>query len=628
MRQKIYEFVQSRISGQRALLKGWYKNFTGCFNWKFWSVAGGYFLLQMIYFHLMLPSPRSIWQDIAVSHLLLVLFAFVLPFFVFTAPLRKFLFYYLLQILILAAEIVNFKLTSQFEVERSLRYGMTVTLCAFLMDFAQTAFFSSFKLKKCAALISLVLQILFSAVFVGVLVRNIIDGKVLEVESVTAVYQTDLSETLSFIWLNKGILTGVILLALSALLLGWYYISLPPVAIPRSYGWVVLVAVLSLPVFYMGYSGARRYFVKGKVRIFSLLVNGNAFRTALAKFNSEAAQWRAVPLTEAEAEKVLKKGNDGRFILIIGESNSREYMGCFGYKENTTPFLSRMKQDKRFTFFPEVYSNHVHTTNSIQQMLTEENQYGNKNSLTVSVFDVLRHCGYHTAFISNQYLYDNLRSPVSAISQSADEICYINSEMDFVMRKNRLDMDAVEHFSQHRGKPRELTVIHLMSCHAPYQVRYPAGFRSDLKSDYERAVAYCDHVLENLFQKVLSDPSVKGVVFIPDHGEDVVLGDHDSAGFTTAMIKIPMICYLSDDYIAANPELFQRVKKAQNRCFTNDLLFDMLLDLMGIETAFNPPGLHLFNDNYALDYAKGRTLHGKSTLDGRFLTGEKPRRNQ
>ena len=107
--------------------------------------------------------------------------------------------------------------------------------------------------------------------------------------------------------------------------------------------------------------------------------------------------------------------------------------------------------------------------------------------------------------------------------------------------------DAIDFFTANqKNNAATFTVIHLMSCHAPYQIRYPAGFADHLELDYEKATAYLDTVLEKLFKFAMSDPEIKGILFIPDHGEDVKIGDHDSAGFTIDMTKIPMICYFSD----------------------------------------------------------------------------------
>ena len=324
-------------------------------------------------------------------------------------------------------------------------------------------------------------------------------------------------------------------------------------------------------------------------------------------------------LSPQESQKVVSKGNNGRFILILGESNSRDYMNCYGYKNNTTPFLSKMKSDKRFIFFSQVYANHVHTTEALKYLLSEKNQYNNRTDLGVTIFDVLRYCKYKSYFISNQYVYDCLTSPVSAISQAADYINYINTEMDFIVRKNRLDIEAINALKKLKLEDRSIAIIHLMSCHAPYQVRYPADFRYDLSKRYERAMAYLDYVLENFFEYAVQNDFIDGIIFIPDHGEDVTLGDHDSAIFTPDMTRIPMICYLSESYIKNNPQLYKKLQAVKDKVFTNDLIFDFMLDFMGIKTLFNQSKLHLLADDYSIDMNIARTLHGKAKLESKII---------
>ena len=214
-------------------------------------------------------------------------------------------------------------------------------------------------------------------------------------------------------------------------------------------------------------------------------------------------------------------------------------------------------------------------------------------------------------------MYDCFRSPVSAISQAADEINYINTEMDFIVRRNRLDIEAINAIKELQMEERSLAVIHLMSCHAPYQVRYPDGFRSDLSKRYERAISYLDYVLSQLFEYAMAEDLIDGIIFVSDHGEDVILGDHDSAIYTPDMTRIPMICYLSDSYIAKNPQIQENMKKAKNRVFTNDLVFDFLLDILGITTEFNSEKLHLLSDSYSLNMENGLTLHGRAKLESR-----------
>ena len=615
MREKLVNFLRKLVDDLTLLGKLIKKKGRQLISWKSLAIFLSLPIVFSCFFWIGLKPPFAQGQDIAVIYLLVIVFAAVLLLSVTFKELRKFLFYQFFPYIIVASEMINFKLYTQFDVENAVRYGLALSFMGLLADFGATMVLNSLNLKKVSAAISAIWQVVLASLFVGVLARNIFGQSRVELETVTAIYQTDLTEAVSYVQQHESILFAIIFLIILIAAGVFGYIKLPTIKIVKNLFYRVVIIIICALIAYSAIGSIHKYYRKSKLWLFSILRKGGAFRHELVKFNQEAERRKLIALTPDEAQKVLDKGNNGRFILVLGESNSRDYMGCYTYKEDTTPFLSKMRKDERFTFFENVFSNHVHTTEALKYLLTEQNQYNGRENLGVTLFDVLRYCKYKSFFISNQYVYDCFRSPVSAISQAADEINYINTEMDFIIRKNRLDIEAINALKELKLDERAVVVIHLMSCHAPYQVRYPDGFRNDLSKRYERAIAYMDYVLSQLFEYAMQNDFIDGVLFIPDHGEDAVLGDHDSAIFTPDMTRIPMVCYLSDSYIKKNSELHERLKRAENKVFTNDLVFDFMLDLMGIKNSFNSSELQLLSDDYILNMDNGRTLHGRAKLN-------------
>ena len=590
--------------------------------WKNAAIAAVLPILFSLFFWVALKPPLAQAQDIVVIYLLVFVFALVSVFNVNFKEFRKFIFFQILPFLVIASEIINFELYSQFDAENAIRYGYAFALMGLLTDIGVSGALNCWKLNRCSVFFSTLWQLLLAAPFVGVLARNIFGRSRVELDTITAMYQTDLTEAVSYVAAHVSILFAIVFLVIVCGAGVWYYLKLPKFRFTGNLFLKIVISIACIALAYAGIAGIHKLYRKSKLWLFSILNKGGAFRQELVIFNQEAARRRMIALTPEESKLVSAKGSNGRFILVLGESNSRDYMGCYGYKQNTTPFLSRMRNDQRFTFFEQSFSNHVHTTEALKYLLTEQNQYNGKEKMGVTIYDVARYCGYTSSFISNQYVYDCFRSPVSAISQAADRINYLNTEMDFVVRRNRLDIETVKALKELPRNPRELIVIHLMSCHAPYQVRYPADFRRDLSLRYERATAYLDHVLQNIFEYAMQDDSIAGVLFVPDHGEDVVLGDHDSAIFTSDMTRIPLICYLNENYRQANPELAKRLKNAAGKVFTNDLVFDFMLDVMGITSRFNPPELHVLSPSYNINMDNGRTLHGRADLKGNIISAK------
>lgn len=573
----------------------------------------------LIFFWGCLSSPRARIQDMVVDHLVIMPLCALIASVGVCKGCRRLFFYPLLLVIVAAAEMLNFDFVSQYSVERTLRYGSTLMILMLLADIGISLLGSALKKSVISAVIIVLMQLSAVLLFTGIIIRNVFGDKKLEIDSVSAVFQTDLTEALLFVAENPSLAVGGILILISGIVCGIWYSRTKWFSAPGGWMLRLVMIIIGISLCLISSLSISSLVRKGKLSTFALLVKGNRFRAELARFNRDAEARKLVPLDDSEKSLVKSRGKDGRFILIIGESNSRDYMSCYGYGKSTTPFLDRMKTDERFTFFTNVYSNHVHTNEALKYLFSELNQYNPERKFKVTLFDVLRHCSYYSVFISNQYFYDSARSAVSAIAQAADERIYLNDEMDFIMKRNRFDMETVEALKKHKSRSREVVVIHLMSCHAPYQIRYPAGFRSDLSGDYERATAYMDSVLQGIFEYAMADESVNGVIFIPDHGEDVVLGDHDSAGFTIDMTRIPMICYFRPDYTAREPELFRQLKKSADKVFTNDLAFDFILDTMGIKTGFNRDELHVLSDQYRIDFESGRTLHGRGKLDGTIL---------
>lgn len=619
MKKKLMNFLKNTINELMDFGKLIAENIKKIIAWRTLIEFISLPIIFSIFFWWILNAPYAQVQDIAVIYLLVMVFSVILILSLHFKPFRKFLFYQILPYIIVVSEQLNFELTSQFELENAIRYGLAFSFFGLLTDFGATVILSSLKLPKVSGVVSALWQIILAAPFVGVLSRNLFGKSKVELETVTAIYQTDLTEAISYVSEHASILWAIVFLLL---LIGggiFYYLKMPKLVILQNILCRAVIIIICALIAWSSVASIHKIYRKSKLWLFSIMRKGAAFKQELVLFNQEAEKRRLVALSSEEAEKLLSRGNDGRFILILGESNSRDYMGCYGYSQDTTPFLSKMLTDERFTFFTQVYSNHVHTTEALKYLLSEKNQYNTRKNLGATLFDVLRYCKYKSYFISNQYVYDCFRSPVSAISQSADYINYINTEMDFIIRRNRLDIEAINALKKLELESRSVAVIHLMSCHAPYQVRYPDGFREDLPKRYERATAYLDYVLSELFTYAMNNDFIDGVIFVPDHGEDVVLGDHDSAIFTPDMTRIPMICYLSDSYIKRNTELQSQLKAAKDRVFTNDLVFDFMLDVLGIKNKFNEAELQLLSSDYSLDLQSGRTLHGRADLTGKMI---------
>lgn len=316
---------------------------------------------------------------------------------------------------------------------------------------------------------------------------------------------------------------------------------------------------------------------------------------------------------ERELDKEQKDaGSDGLFLVVIGESASRRYMQCYGYHLPTTPFQQSLLEQPDMFLFRDAYACHVQTVKVLSLMLSNRNQYdGQKLGLTnlVSVIDLLAHYGYRTAWLSNQNMYtqDSWTTP---LVETAD---FLVSLKDCGKQRSTIfyDLDLLKEAEKLKPSKREVVFVHLWGNHLPYQSTYPADFQAPAEfTAYEKSMLYNDSVLKELFD-FFSKRNLKMMMYISDHADGVSVGKgHDPRpqGYVHEMIEVPFWVYLAPDYAAAHPELVARLKIAEQRVITNDLIFNLLLGIMKIDNRFTESRFSPLSDDYLLNRDNALTL--------------------
>ena len=59
--------------------------------------------------------------------------------------------------------------------------------------------------------------------------------------------------------------------------------------------------------------------------------------------------------------QINKNGEEGIYVLVIGESQNKNYMSAYGYERKTTPWLDSIKNNDNIVFFENAHSCHTHT---------------------------------------------------------------------------------------------------------------------------------------------------------------------------------------------------------------------------------------------------------------------------
>lgn len=284
---------------------------------------------------------------------------------------------------------------------------------------------------------------------------------------------------------------------------------------------------------------------------------------------------------------INKSNNDGVYVIVIGESQNKKHMSAYGYSEETTPWLDKMKMDNNFILFEKAYSCHTHTVPNLTYALTAKNQYNNlKMEKSPSIIEVANLAGYDTVWLSNQVQYSAWDTPITIIADGANQQKWINNNLGETTKTNFYDIKLIDTLNEINLSKKMLIVIHLMGNHSSYEDRYPKDFNkfSGKIGNYDNSILYNDYVMSNIYRKVKTIPNFKALIYFSDHSEgvDENLG-HDSGDFKFSMTYIPMYMYFSDTYIKDNHDIVETLQHSKNKYITNDLIFNTVLGVMNIQ---------------------------------------------
>ena len=219
----------------------------------------------------------------------------------------------------------------------------------------------------------------------------------------------------------------------------------------------------------------------------------------------------------------IKQGDDGIYVLVIGESATRDHMGCYGYSRGNTPWMSSMQSQKGYVQFDKAWSCANDTVSALTYALTSKNQYNSeKLKDAVSIIDVANAAGYDTVWVSNQVQYGLADTPITVIASEAKQQIWLHDKVGHLKDGRYLDIPdyydekIIPAMDTIKLSPRMLIVVHLMGSHNSYKVRYPEKYDVFKETDtdpstneYDNSILYTDAVLENIYKKVSQMPSFK-----------------------------------------------------------------------------------------------------------------------
>lgn len=446
---------------------------------------------------------------------------------------------------------------------------------------------------------------------------------VLNVDALIAIWQTNLKEACEYVreyaTVTNALLLCVLLAAVYALFLRLSdsRLTLPGKSRKEKKAALALLALLLV-------CGGELCYKTSMNSISMVYANALKSVNEYRLFKKTAQERKEALAASGQLAKIRVSEGGGIYVLVIGESHNRDYMSAYGYTKENTPWLSQMKNKENCILFTRGCSCHTQTIPALSCALTAKNQYnGAQLSEAVSVLEAAEAAGYETAWLSNQVKYGMWDTPVSVIASSAKQQVWLNECTGNTSFTSVYDGELVSALGKIKIKNKMLIVVHLMGSHIDYDRRCPKeyakfGTETD-EAAYCNSVLYTDAVLKGIYEKVSSLPDFKAMLYFSDHASVPKQKlDHDSARFVSSMTHIPMFVCFSRKYAAAQPEKVAQLRRAADSCFTNDLIFNLQLALMGIEI----PLLYekendLASKAYNADPDRFRTSYGERKIDKR-----------
>lgn len=264
------------------------------------------------------------------------------------------------------------------------------------------------------------------------------------------------------------------------------------------------------------------------------------------------------------------KPNYSTYVLVIGESASKNYLSAYGYPVKTSPFID----NNIGTTYLQAIAPAGYTTKSVPRLLTNPNP--THVEFQNNIITLANKVGMETYWVSNQDKLGVYENEIYYIANSSQQSFYLS---DIAPTSKRYDYQLLpivnDILTKASNKPK-LIVLHLMGSHARFSKRVDKSkphFNFDDKhlSDYLSSLLQTDIFLENLHQMLKEKQQPFSVVYIADHALTPTTFKH---GLNQFSLQVPLFKLSSDDV----------QKQTDNRIISGFGFIWFLTEWLGIDT--------------------------------------------
>ncbi|HHR5859976.1 TPA: phosphoethanolamine transferase [Providencia alcalifaciens] len=250
------------------------------------------------------------------------------------------------------------------------------------------------------------------------------------------------------------------------------------------------------------------------------------------------------------------------YVLIIGESVRRDYMGIYGYPINNTPFLSKVNG----TIVEGLTAGGTNTISSLRLMLTSANKTDWQPNYGLNFIDLAKSAGIKTYWLSNQGFIGEYDTPISFIASRSDTKKFI--KIGAYNSSNASDFELIDMFKKELNskiaeKQKRLFVVHLYGSHPDACARIEDYGNQYITKDekynnvscYVTSIQKTDEIIEKIYnllgEQEKRDKRTFSILYFSDHGlshseinNEIRMNLSNS---TAKVLEIPLIKISSDD---------------------------------------------------------------------------------
>ena len=333
--------------------------------------------------------------------------------------------------------------------------------------------------------------------------------------------------------------------------------------------------------------------------------------------------------------ELTKNNSDTAFIIfIIGESESRHFMGMYNPKYDSTPLCNKLIESGNMFAFTDTISMKSSTAQVMTPLLSFMDNTTETTDLTKydPLVDVFTKAGYQAFWISNHEKITKDLSYATYMSSRCDYSTFTsrsagNTEhVSWLTTKDEVIFKPLDEYIKNQvpQKDKNLFIMQIMGSHIRYHDRYPDRFNrfkaSDIKEDnfkdhqkallaeYLNTVCYTDYFINEIISRFNDKDAI--LFYVSDHGEEMWQAGFQGHGPTNVsqyMVDIPFLIWVSDTYKEKRPDNVQRIKDAVNKPFMTDNLAQVMIDLASIETKQYDSTKSVVNPSYII---KDRVING------------------